>query len=87
MEDPREPSAGPVRVAELTLDNRRQSEALLGAGVNVDRCRVAFRNMLPAAEEARLLAVLPHGISITFGDEGDGLLVPWGNISYVTFSS
>lgn len=80
---------GPVRVVRVKLSNGL-SAALLGRDVETISCRLVFRNMLPAPPEARLLEVLPHGLSLVFDQqppvEGEptGMLVPWGQISYIT---
>jgi hypothetical protein len=86
-------SLGPIRVLSLSIPSHQLSEELFGPGIGVQRCRVVFRQMLPAPAEATLQAVLGHGLALTFpaadpaaGEEQPtGLLVPWGQISYVTF--
>lgn len=76
-------AGGPVRVIEAQLPDRLLSEQLFGPGVQAERCRLVFKHMLPVADGARVSAVLPHGLSLSFED-GESLLVPWGQVSYVT---
>lgn len=82
--------SGPVRVVRLRLTDFTSVD-LFGPGVKTSSCKVVFRHMLPAPGEATLHAVSAHGLSLAFDDpepaEGEprGLLVPWGQIAYVTY--
>ncbi len=84
-----EEQSGPVRVVRLRVPGG-VSKSLFGLGVETRSCKVVFRHMLPAPAEATLHEVMPHGLSIHIDDpapaEGEpkGLLVPWGQIAYIT---
>jgi hypothetical protein len=81
----------PVRVVTLQIPNHMLSEQLFGQGIQITRCQVIFRHMLPAPPEALLQAVMEHGLVMVFpevdasGEEPTGLLVPWTQVSYIRF--
>ena len=80
-------ASGPLRVALLEIDDPQLARQLLGPGSTAARCRVVFETMLPVREPARLEAVLPHGLSISFAGDDDAplvMLVPWSRVAYVT---
>jgi hypothetical protein len=82
-----ERAASPLRVALLAIDDPELARRLLGPDATAARCRVVFETMLPLREPTRLVAVLPHGLSITFASEDDEptvMLVPWSRVAYVT---
>jgi len=83
----------PVRVVRVDIPNHVLSEELFGPGIHVPRCQVIFRHMLPAPPDATLQHVTRHGIVLVFEappstDEepsANGLMVPWGQVSYLRF--
>ena len=84
-----EEQSGPVRVVRLSIPGG-VSKSLFGLGVETYECKVVFRHMMPTPAEATLHEVMAHGLSLSFTQpaEGEpkGLLVPWGQISYITYS-
>jgi len=86
-----EEQSGPVRVVRLRIPGG-VSKSLFGLGVEAFACKVVLRHMLPTPAEATLHEVMAHRLSLSFDDppptEGEpkGLLVPWGQIAYITYS-
>lgn len=86
-----EEQSGPVRVVRLRIPGG-VSKGLFGLGVETFACKVVFRHMLPTPSEATLHGVLSHGLSLSFDEppppkgEPKGMVVPWEQISYITYS-